>query len=120
MRTLDDEIGERRLQKKSFTEPELWSILASCVAGLNHLQRNGIKHEALKSNNIILSHEGIIKVADPFVMNLPSNYQSLLTKRSSKQIYPSPEQAKALQQELINPAYNRYKADVFTLGIIML
>jgi serine/threonine protein kinase len=54
-RTLLTEITERKLLKKRFTETELWSILASCIVGLSHLQRNGIKHSALKSSTILLS-----------------------------------------------------------------
>ena len=54
-RTLDDEINERVLQKRKFQEKELWSILASCILGMSHLQKNGIKHRCLRSNSILLT-----------------------------------------------------------------
>lgn len=38
-KTLEDEIHERQLQHRRFLEKELWSILASCILGLSHLQR---------------------------------------------------------------------------------
>lgn len=40
---------------KGFVEGELWSVLASCVAALAHLQKNAIKHGCLKSNRIMLT-----------------------------------------------------------------
>jgi len=72
--------------------------LASCIVGLSHLQKNGIKHSSLKSNNILLSREGIIKVSDPFATGQPSNYDGALTKRNTLHAYLSPEQTQALQQ----------------------
>lgn len=65
-RTLDDEINERALQKRKFTETELWSILASCILGMSHLQKNRIHHSSLRSSNILLAPDGIVKVSDPF------------------------------------------------------
>lgn len=35
-------------------------------------------------------------------------------------MYPSPEHCRCLQEQLILPSGNPYKADVFTLGIIIL
>lgn len=58
--------------------------------GLSHLQKNGIKHSALKSNNILLSREGVIKISDPFALGQHSNYENALTKRQSKHAYLSP------------------------------
>jgi serine/threonine protein kinase len=74
----------------------------------------------LKSSNILLSREGIIKISDPFAIGQQSNYDAALTKRSTLHAYLSPEQTQALQQEVVAPAYNAYKSDIFTLGMIML
>lgn len=38
-RTLDDQITERKVQKRQFAETELWSILASCILALSHFQK---------------------------------------------------------------------------------
>lgn len=54
-RTLDDEINERALQKRRFQEKELWSILASCILGMSHLQKNSIRHSCLRSSSILLT-----------------------------------------------------------------
>ena len=119
-RTLDDEINERNVQKRKFSETELWSILASCILGLSHLQKNGIRHSALKSSSILLSQEGIIKISDPFAIGATPNYDTAINKRSTPHLYLSPEQATALQQEVVTPSINHYKSDIWTLGMIML
>lgn len=89
-RTLETEANERKLQKRSFHETELWSILASCILGLSHLQRNGIRHESLRSNSILISKEGVVKVYDPVATGSQTNYDTLLTRRSTPHIYLSP------------------------------
>jgi serine/threonine protein kinase len=73
-RTLEQEVGERRTQKRRFAENELWSILASCILGLAHLQRKGIRHEGLRSAGILISREGVVRVYDPVATGAMSNY----------------------------------------------
>jgi hypothetical protein len=41
---------------------------------------------------ILLSHEGIIKISDPFTIGCTANYDTLLNKRGTPHIYLSPEQ----------------------------
>ena len=45
---------------------------------------------SLRSNNIMLSHQGIIKIADPYTTGALSNYDTLLNKRNTPHIYLSP------------------------------
>ena len=119
-RTLDDEITEPRLQGRKFEETELWSILASCILGLSHLQKNGIKHSAIKSTSILLSADGIIKVSDPFATAQPPIYDVALLKRSSPHLYLAPELCISLNKEYINPKVDDHRADVWSLGMVIL
>ena len=110
-RTLDDEITDRKLHQRRFLETELWSILASCILGLGHLQRQSIKHAAIKSTAILVyndgfSNEGIIKVSVPFATAQQSIYDVALMKRPGKHLYLSPELCKSLGEELIVPEAN--------------
>jgi serine/threonine protein kinase len=89
-RTLEDEINERIIQKRRFQEKELWSILASCILGLSHLQKEDIKHNALKSGVILISPDGYVKLFDPLATGTLSNYEKLLTKRAKPHLYLSP------------------------------
>lgn len=65
-KTLADEIAERQERNSKFQEKEMWSILASCILGLCHLQNAHIKHQALRTDVILLTSEGSILVADPY------------------------------------------------------
>lgn len=119
-RTLEDEINERGLQKRRFQEKELWSILASCIVGLSHLQKSNIKHGCLRSSSILISPDGIIKVYDPIATGSPSNYDTLLSHRDTPHIYLSPEQVEALKEEKVQHDYDPFRSDIFTMGMVVL
>lgn len=73
-KSLLDEIHERQLQHRVFREEELWSILASCILGLSHLQKFDIRHLSLRSSTILLTSTGHIKLSDPWCTSIPTNY----------------------------------------------
>lgn len=54
------------------------------------LQRNGIRHESLQSESVLLSSTGVIQVADPYCTATQTNYQKMLRSRQSKNIYLAP------------------------------
>lgn len=60
------------------------------------MQKQSIKHQALSSQNIILTSEGVIKLYDPSLTNRQSNYEAI--KRGISHIYLSPEETDALQR----------------------
>jgi serine/threonine protein kinase len=119
-RTLDQEVSERRVHGRKFAENELWSILASCILGLAHLQRNGIRHEALRSAAVLVSKEGVIRLYDPIATGAVANFEALSTRRGTGHLYLSPELCESLQQEGSGSGVNPFKADIFTLGVVML
>jgi len=88
--------------------------------GLSHLQRNSIKHQSLRSNSILISQEGVIKIYDPITTGCQSNYDTLISKRSTPHIYMSPELTESLQLESGMPHCHAYKSDIWTLGMIIL
>lgn len=65
---------ERSTQKTKFQEKELWSIIASCILGMSHLQKNNIKHQCISSESILVDPSGVIKVADPYCTLEATNY----------------------------------------------
>jgi serine/threonine protein kinase len=119
-RTLQDEVNERNLQKRKFQEKELWSILASCILGLSHLQKQTIKHQSLRSDSILISQDGVVKIYDPICTGAPTNYDALIAKRTTPHIYLSPELTESLQLEAGQPHCHAYKSDIWTLGMIIL
>ena len=87
---------------------------------MSHLQRNNITHCCLKSDSILLSPEGVVKVCDPFATAQQSNYEKAFLNRKTPHLYLPPEQAVALQEELISPKFPEEKGDIWTMGMIML
>jgi hypothetical protein len=68
---LEDEILNR-VNKKSFEEIEIWSVLSSCVLGAITLLEKGCKEPVLSPKGIGLSRDGIIKVGEWELVANPS------------------------------------------------
>ena len=49
---------------KPIEENTLWNILMQCMAGLDYLHSNNIVHKNLKSNNILMNENKVIKIDD--------------------------------------------------------
>ncbi len=84
------------------------------------MQKQNIKHQALRSNTVLISSEGIIKVYDLIATGAQNNYDTLISKRSTPHIYLSPELAYCLQIEAGVPPNNSYKSDIWSMGMIIL
>lgn len=74
----------------------------------------------MRSNTILISSEGIIKVYDPITTGCQNNYDTLIAKRSTPHIYLSPELAESLQLETGQPHNQGYKSDIWAMGMIIL
>lgn len=119
-RNLQDETEERSLQRRKYTEEELWTILASCILAFSHLEKNNIRHECLKSSEVFISSDGIIKIKDPITTGTLPNLEVLMRDRNSPHLYISPELCGSLAMVQPNHTYDPHKSDVFTLGVIIL
>lgn len=51
-------------KKKVFTESEFMPFFTGILSGLAHLRRNGILHCDLRLSNILVTKEGLPKIAD--------------------------------------------------------
>lgn len=61
--TLDKEIKQRAEEKKIFDEKEVWSVLCSCALAVSEMIRfEGRSHSALRTKDLRLTHEGIVKI----------------------------------------------------------
>lgn len=58
------EIKRRRKQSKPFREEEIGMMLLQVTLGLRYLHTHGIVHRDVKTSNILLCSNGIIKIAD--------------------------------------------------------
>jgi|JI10StandDraft_1071094.scaffolds.fasta_scaffold1498703_1 serine/threonine protein kinase len=58
----------------------MWSLLGSSIIALSHLQAHNITHQCLKTQNILLNQQGLLKICHPIAISFPTNYQLLLTR----------------------------------------
>lgn len=104
--TLKDYIGKKgRLSVREAT-----SIALQISAGLEAAHNNGIIHRDVKPQNIIISTDGKVKVAD-FGIARASTSNTINSSVMGSVHYSSPEQARG--------GYSDEKSDIYSLGITM-
>ncbi|MCD7832992.1 MAG: protein kinase [Lachnospiraceae bacterium] len=89
---------------------EMTSIALQISAGLEAAHNNGIIHRDVKPQNIIISTDGKVKVADFGIARAASTNTITSTMMGSVH-YTSPEQARG--------GYSDEKSDIYSLGITM-
>ncbi len=88
------------------------SIIMQILRALQHAHDKGIIHRDVKPQNIMLTHEGTIKVTDFGIARFArSDYKTITDKAIGSVHYISPEQARS---EVTDE-----KADIYSLGVIM-
>eukprot|EP00013_Stygamoeba_regulata_P001487 CAMPEP_0177632248 /NCGR_PEP_ID=MMETSP0447-20121125/2186_1 /TAXON_ID=0 /ORGANISM="Stygamoeba regulata, Strain BSH-02190019" /LENGTH=520 /DNA_ID=CAMNT_0019133795 /DNA_START=116 /DNA_END=1678 /DNA_ORIENTATION=- len=94
------------------SEEQMRVILASCLQGLAYLHSKGIIHRDIKGGNILITSEGVIKLADFGVSAVLGDVQGLAQTTVGTPLWMSPEVLSG------NP-YNS-KADIWSIGITCL
>lgn len=107
-RTLKEIIKE----KAPFNYQEVINISRQICLALEHAHNNNIIHRDIKPQNILITHDGIVKVAD-FGIARASNSATLTNTGSviGSVYYISPEQARG--------GYTDEKTDIYSLGTVM-
>jgi serine/threonine protein kinase len=112
MEYVDGQSCAEILRERSRLEPgEAVDILAQSCRGLDYAHRNGVVHRDVKPGNLLLSADGMIKLADFGIAKAAE--QSDITKVGSvlgTAAYLSPEQARG---EPAGPA-----SDLYALGVV--
>lgn len=81
---------ERKTTMEYFTENELWSVLYSCALGLEGIYGEGNSYEGVRSDRVYISKEGLVKVAEPWLLSQEVNIVEW--GQQGKHVYLSPEQ----------------------------
>jgi len=106
---IESKISNNKLNKLSFQENTIWNILIQILQGLKYLHHNNIIHRDLKSANIFLMKNGLIKIGDLNVSKF-SKIGSANTHTGTP-YYSSPE-------IWTEQSYN-YKTDIWSVGCII-
>ena len=87
---LESKIKELKKNKLFFDENTIWNILIQILFGLKYLHDNKMIHRDLKSANIFLTKNGIVKIGDLNVSKVLNNNKMAETKTGTP-YYSAPE-----------------------------
>lgn len=91
---------------------EVLHFTGQIAKALSHAHSKGIVHRDIKPHNIMLTKEGVIKVADFGIARLQGSQNTILSQEALGSVhYISPEQAKG---EAVDA-----RTDIYSLGIVM-
>jgi serine/threonine-protein kinase len=116
-RTLDEELGLRAENDRSFTREETRSIFLQLFRGLEYAHENNVVHRDLKPSNIMLEYQGaefVVKILDfglAKLTNRPSGDATTQGRVMGSFPYMAPEQARGESVDT--------RADVFSAGVML-
>jgi len=105
-------LKELIVKKAPFDEETTLGVAVQIASGLRHAHRNDVIHRDIKPQNILVTHDGVVKIADFGIARMAR--ASTLTSSTSSMgsvHYFSPEQARG--------GYVDYTSDIYSLGITM-
>lgn len=97
-------------QKGDFTLPSLLKVAIDVSKGMNYLHQNNIIHRDLKTANLLMDENEVVKVADFGVARVQSQ-SGVMTAETGTYRWMAPE--------VIEHKPYDYKADVFSFGIAL-
>lgn len=100
-------------QRQRFSAAEAVEIIRQAALGLQHAHRHGIIHRDIKPANLMVSHDGVVKVAD---FGLAKEVKAEVSLTSTQTVmgtphYMSPEQAKGQPVD--------FRSDIYSLGVTL-
>ena len=98
-------------QNVLFTPADIKAWMLMTLRGVYHVHRNFILHRDLKPNNLLISPDGIIKVADFGLARAVPGPREILTSNVVTRWYRAPEL-------LFGAKHYTYAVDVWSIGVI--
>jgi NIMA (never in mitosis gene a)-related kinase len=105
---IESKISNNKLNKLSFQESTIWNILIQILQGLKFLHDNNIIHRDLKSANIFLMKNGLIKIGD---LNVSKLSNGMARTQTGTPYYAAPE-------IWVDKPYDN-KVDIWSIGCII-
>jgi len=122
-RNVYDELTERAKSLSFYSEAELWAIFTQTLSALSFLEKRGIAHRDIKTQNLFLDPQGNIKVGNfSFAKKVENNAPAVNTLLGSMP-YCSPilrENHLKNDKEVARLQHDVFKSDVYSLGMVML
>lgn len=85
------------------------------------LQKHKIAHGDIRPANVLLTKNGVVKIADiNFINEESSIYYKLFSHSNIENHYVSPEIIESLNKKLLKTYHNSYKSDIYSFGMTML
>ena len=106
---LETKIKNTAKKKLKFKESTIWSILIQILKGMNYIHNNNIIHRDLKSANIFLMKNGLVKIGDLNVSKIAK--MGLAKTQTGTPYYSSPE--------IWNENSYNNKTDIWSIGCII-
>ncbi len=98
--------------RKSLTPNEVVDVIYQCAKGLDYVHRQGVIHRDLKPGNIMLSHDGEVKIMDFSIAHIDLGLEEYDSDVLGSPMYMPPEQ---LSEERRLVA----QSDIYSLGAAM-
>jgi len=119
--TLQQEIQERCAKNSKFTENEILGVLQSATAALAYFQKKDIFYGQLRPENLVKKGDEY-KLLDMVIFNeTKTTYEQIIDGDNEvSHRFLSPELNEALSNGVASPEYEKYKQDIYSLGIIIL
>jgi len=118
-RDWEQEIQNRFLYQKFYTENELSQIIYQLIKTFSLLQRYNISHGDVKPENILII-KGFFKICDFGEAKIVDRSGYIIQPVRGSQLYLSPILFYAYNQNIEKVLHNPYKSDVFSLGMCFL
>ena len=105
-------LKERINRKAPFDDESTLGAAVQIASGLLHAHRNDVVHRDIKPQNILVNHEGVVKITDFGIARVAKTATMTSVDTSMGSVhYFSPEQARG--------GFVDHKSDIYALGITM-
>lgn len=99
---------------RSLTEKQISYVTHYTCVGLNHLHKNNVIHRDMKAGNILLTGDGVVKLADFGVSTILKSKESRSDSFIGTPYWMAPE---VIICETFKDSPYNYLADIWSLGI---
>jgi len=99
------------VKSRPFTDDDIASIAVQLLHALQHAHANGVWHRDIKPANLLLTHDGLLKIADFGIARIDDNGLTLSGSVIGTPGYMAPEQVLGLPVDA--------RVDLYAVGVLL-